>query len=188
MPKDFRQVDNLVLIYTGDGKGKTTAALGLTTRALREGWKVLMVQFIKSSKGSGEVGLKKILPRLEVKCFGKGFIIKKQDNKITRKQNVDLALRGLKFVTRAIDSGKYNVIILDEIFVAHTLKLLRLSDIIKLVRDFKCQSVRDKNSFLVLTGRGCPKSLYKYADLVTEMKEVKHPFKKGIKAIKGIDF
>ncbi len=198
--------NNLIIIYTGHGKGKTTAALGLALRAVREKMKVMLVQFIKSEKWSGEVSLKKVLPQLEVKCFGTGFV-KSHQSSVSSDQDKKLKniiKKGLEYSKNVIKSKKYSVIILDEIFVAYDLKLIKLSDIMELIKEFreKCQSVKVPSvraskclvskcqnvRILVLTGRGCPKSLYKYADLVTEMKEVKHQFQKGIKAIKGIDF
>jgi len=182
---------NLVFIYTGSGKGKTTAALGLAWRALREKMKVIMVQFIKSETESGEVSLKKIMPKFEIKCFGNGFVLVSSSHPEPSKGVKDLvkdktsACQGITFVKNLLKSKKYDVIILDEILVVLKLKLLKLADIIDLIRIFKKS---DKKMFLVLTGRGCPKGLYRYADLVTEMKEIKHPFKKGVRAIKGIDY
>jgi cob(I)alamin adenosyltransferase len=183
MPKKICQADNLILIYTGNGKGKTSAGLGLAMRAMRDGMKVIIIQFIKSENGSGEASLKKILPKLEVRCFGNGFIVKTQ-NSINKTQEKEIK-NGLIFAEQAIKSGKYQVIILDEIFVAYGLGLIKLSDIIKIV---KLTRKAAGKMFLVLTGRDCPKELYKLADLVTEMKEIKHPFQKGIGAVKGIDY
>ncbi|MDD5290188.1 MAG: cob(I)yrinic acid a,c-diamide adenosyltransferase [Patescibacteria group bacterium] len=178
------QADNLILIYTGNGKGKTSASLGLALRAMRDGMKVIIIQFIKSESGSGEVGLKKILPKLEVRCFGRGLTNRNQKLEI-RNQEKQIIVTGLEFAEQKIKSGKYQVVILDEIFVAYGLGLIKLSDIIKLIK--QARLARDK-MFLVLTGRGCPKELYRLTDLVTEMKEIKHPYKKGIQAIKGIDY
>jgi len=166
----------LILIYTGNGKGKTTAALGLAIRSLRDNKKVILIQFIKSEKESGEVSLKKILPKLEIKCFGKGFVGTGQCS-----VHCNVARKGIEFAKKIIKFNKYNIIILDEIFVAYNFKLIKLSEIINIIK-------LNKNKILVLTGRGCPKSLYKFADLITEMKEIKHPYKKGILAIKGVDY
>ena len=178
------QAKGLVIIYTDNGKGKTSASLGLAARALRDKMKVIMIQFIKSEKESGEVGIKKVLPGLEVRCFGQGFISKNQEIKKSKNQNANIINKGIEFAKKTIKSEKYDVIVLDEIFVALDLKLIQISVIIDLIK----QSRKLSRNFLILTGRGCPKSLYKYADLVTEMKEIKHPFQKGIQAIKGIDF
>ncbi|HPA25327.1 MAG TPA: cob(I)yrinic acid a,c-diamide adenosyltransferase [bacterium] len=190
--------NNLIIFYTGSGKGKTTAALGLALRALREKMKVLLVQFIKSATKSGEVSLKNILPNLEIKCFGAGFVtfaechpeqkpsgarLKPKDPVCLKPHKVQ-AQRGLSFAKNLLKSKKYDVIILDEIFVASHLKLISKTDIIDLI----ALARKSKKTFLVLTGRGCPKSLYKFADLITEMTEIKHPFKKGTQAIKGIDY
>jgi cob(I)alamin adenosyltransferase len=176
--------DNLIFIYTGNGKGKTSASLGLVLRAMREKMKVIIIQFVKSESGSGEVGLKKILSKLEVKCFGNGLITKRQETRDKRKE-IATAMRGVRFTEQKIKSGKYQVVILDEVLVPYGLGLVKLSDIIKLMK--LARKAKGK-MFLVLTGRGCPESLYKLADLVTEMKEIKHPFQKGIEAIKGIDY
>lgn len=156
----------------------------MALRATRDKMKVIIIQFIKSVSGSGEVSLKKILPKLEIKCFGRGLTSRNQKLEI-RNQKKQITAMGLKFAEQAIKSGKYQVIILDEIFVAHGLGLIKLNDIIKLIE--LAREAKGK-MFLVLTGRGCPKELYKLADLVTEMEEIKHPFQKGIGAVKGIDY
>ena len=183
---------NLILFYTGNGKGKTTAALGLAARALRERMKVDLVQFVKSASASGEVGLKKVLSGLKVKCFGLGFISLKHKSIKTLKQNADSVNEGIKYALRIIKSGKFNVLILDEIFVTLDLKLVEQSDIIKIIKEFRKVSNKsiksNKGFFLIMTGRGCPKSLYKYTDLVTEMKEIKHPFSRGVRAVRGVDY
>ncbi len=181
MPKKFCQVDNLILIYTGHGKGKTTAALGLALRALRDAKKVILIQFIKSEKNSGERKLKLVLPNLEVHNFGNGFI---SDQSVALR-NQKIIKKGIEFAKKIIKSKKHQVIILDEILVACHLKLVSQRDIIEIIRLFR----QNKPGLaLVLTGRGCPKSLYQYADLVTEMKEIKHPFQRGKRAVKGVDY
>lgn len=179
---------NLIIFYTGNGKGKTTASLGLACRALRDKMRLILVQFIKSESESGEVGLKKILPQLEIKCFGAGFVTNHRCHPRKSEELVShqtAATQGLAFVQNLLKSKKYDVIILDEIFVALSLKLLKQTDIISLIKAFRLAA---KPKVLVLTGRGCPKKLYKFADLITEMKEIKHPFQKGVTAIKGIDY
>ncbi|MCG2687046.1 cob(I)yrinic acid a,c-diamide adenosyltransferase [Candidatus Parcubacteria bacterium] len=174
---------NLIFIYTGNGKGKTSASLGLALRSLRDNKKVILIQFIKSEKESGEASLKKILSKLEVKCFGTGFIFK--GNKDYEIGNREIIKQGIEFTKKIIQSRNYDVITLDEIFVALDLKLISLNDILELIKIFR---KTNKKMFLVMTGRGCPESLYKYVDLITEMKEIKHPYQKGIMAIKGIDY
>ncbi|OIO49564.1 MAG: hypothetical protein AUJ34_01010 [Parcubacteria group bacterium CG1_02_41_12] len=190
--------NNLILIYTGSGKGKTSASLGLAWRALRDNMKVIMVQFIKSERESGEVELKKIMPQFEIKCFGVGFVNapvchprttfchpRESEDPVDFKKHKVQSQNGIIFAKHLLKSKKHDVIILDEILVSLDLKLLKLADIIDLIKEFR---KNDKKMFLVLTGRGCPKSLYNYADLITEMKEIKHPFQKGIMAIKGVDY
>ena len=178
----------MIIIYTGNGKGKTTAALGLVLRSLCDKKKVILIQFIKSKKESGEVSLKYILPKLEIKCFGIGFVSLKHKNIKILKQNINIIEHGIKFVQEIIKLNKYNLIILDEILVAYNLKLIKLNNIIKLIKLFNSSAADGNHKALVLTGRGCPKSLYKFADLVTEMKEIKHPSQKGIEARPGIEY
>ncbi|HPL95263.1 MAG TPA: cob(I)yrinic acid a,c-diamide adenosyltransferase [bacterium] len=178
------QKPNLILIYTGHGKGKTTAALGLILRALREKMSVLMIQFIKSQKDSGEANLRSILPELRVRAFGNGLVLKKptvSQTFIFKKQSK----QALAYIIKTIKSKKVNILVLDEIWVALSLKLIKNNDILDIIKTFRLSG---PNHYLILTGRNCPKSFYQYADLVTEMKEIKHPFKKGIGAVKGIDY
>ncbi len=176
--------NNLIIFYTGNGKGKTTAALGLVARALRDKMKVILIQFIKSEQGTGEISLTKVLCGLKVKNFGTGLVVKKPSQQDIKKL-IQITQSGVEFSEHTIESQKFKVIILDEIFVAYNLRLLSLKAMISLIKSFR---KTQGQHFLVLTGRGCPTSLYKYADLVTEMKEIKHPFQKGIMAIKGIDY
>jgi len=167
----------LIQIYTGNGKGKTTACLGLALRAQGAGLKVFIGQFIKRGHYSELAAIKK-LPNIKVKQFGrKGFII----NKPTAK-DLALAKNGLDKVTDIITKRTYDLIILDEINVALRLKLLKLNEVLELI---KCIPQKTE---LVLTGRYAHPRLLKIADLVSEIKERKHYYKKGKKARKGIEF
>ncbi|NQU95019.1 MAG: cob(I)yrinic acid a,c-diamide adenosyltransferase [Candidatus Omnitrophica bacterium] len=165
----------LVEIYTGNGKGKTTAALGLALRASGAGLKVYIVQFIKGKPYSEIKSLKKI-KNIKIEQCGRGCFIKKPCNK-----DFECAQNGLISAEKNIMSKKYDLVILDEINVALKLGLVKTVDIINIIKN------RPRSVELVLTGRYCPRSLFKYADLLTEMKEIKHPYQKGIKARLGVE-
>ena len=168
----------MIHIYTGNGKGKTTAALGLALRAVGTGKKILLIQFLKDGSSSELKAIRKI-KNFEVKVFGKkGFISK---NNLTKK-DFNLAQQGFNFAQKAIESKKYDLIILDEINLVVNFGLIKTEDLIKLIK--KTSSKTE----LILTGRYASKKLIRLADLVTEMKETKHYFKKAFKARKGIEF
>jgi len=168
----------MIHIYTGNGKGKTTAALGLGLRATGANKKVLLIQFLKDGQSSEIKGIKK-LSNFDTKDFGrKGFLNK---NKLTKK-DFDLAEQGFNFAKKAIQSKKYNLIILDEINVVIDLGLLKIEEVIDLIKKAPL-----KTEF-ILTGRNASKKLIQLADLVTEMKEIKHYYIKRVKARKGIEY
>jgi len=168
----------MIQIYTGNGKGKTTAALGLGLRAVGANKKVLLVQFLKDGKSSEIKAIKKI-KNFDVRIFGrKGFISK---NKILKK-DFNLVTQGFNFVQKTIQSKEYDLIILDEINVINYFGLIKTKDILELMK--KIPSKME----LILTGRNASKKVIQAADLVTEMKQIKHYYKKGIKARKGIEF
>ena len=172
----------LVIVYTGNGKGKTTAALGLAMRAIGYEHKVCMLQFIKGSWHYGEMdSSKKLEPNFELIAVGKGFVGILDDNS-SREEHEKYAAEALRICREKINSGNYNVIILDEVNYAINLGLIDVQEIIKLIKE------KPSNLDLVLTGRDVKEEIVELADLVTEMKEIKHPFKSGIKAKKGIDF
>ena len=172
----------LVIVYTGGGKGKTSAALGLVLRAVGYNHKVCMVQFVKGSWHYGELdSAKRLAPEFEMITAGKGFV-GILDDKSPREEHVKAANDTLMISREKILSGKYNVVILDEINYAVQLELLKLDDVINLIKS------KPAELDLVLTGDHAAKEVIDLADLVTEMKEIKHPFKSGIKAKKGIDF
>ena len=172
----------LVLIYTGKGKGKTTAALGIVLRAVGHGLKVLMIQFIKGEWYYGELSSSKRLnPEFEMIAAGKGFIgILDDDHDFG--EHKKSAKDALILAKEKISSKKYDIIILDEINYAINLKLVSTEEVIELI------NMRPKNTSIVLTGNYAPIEIIKVADLVTEMKEIKHPFQHGIKAKRGIDY
>ncbi len=172
----------LTIVYTGDGKGKTTAALGLCVRAIGHGNKIAIIQFIKSDWKYGEVtGLKRLEPEVTIHTLGAGCIGLPGDNK-SRKEHVEAARETLSFAMRTIKEGKHDIVILDEVHVAAQLQLIQVEDILDLI------SARPDQTDLVLTGRDAHESVIEKADLVTEMKEIKHPFQEGYLGKKGIDF
>ena len=174
--------DGLVIVYTGNGKGKTTAALGLAMRAVGYDHKVCMLQFIKGSWHYGEMdSSKKLEPNFELIAVGKGFVGILDDNS-PREEHEKYAAEAVRICREKIFSEKYDVIILDEVNYAITLGLIDVQEIIKIIKE------KPSELDLVLTGRDVKEEIVELADLVTEMKEIKHPFKSGIKAKKGIDF
>lgn len=176
MPKLER---GLVQVYTGNGKGKTSAAFGLALRAAGRGLKVYIIQFIKGGFDYGELYTVDKLPNLTLKAFGRGeFITAKPPDK----EDVRLAEQALQLAKQTVKSGKYDVIILDEVNVALTLKLIDLEEVLKLIQN------KPNHVELVLTGRNAPVQVIDASDYVTEMREVKHPYSKGYQSRKGIEY
>jgi cob(I)alamin adenosyltransferase len=168
----------LVQVYTGNGKGKTSAAFGLALRAAGRGLKVYMIQFIKGGFDYGELYVVDKIPNLTLKAFGRGkFITKKPADK----EDVRLAEEAFQLAKKVIAGGEYDVVILDEVNVALDLKLISLEDVLQVIGS------KPEHVELVLTGRNAPKEIIELADLVTEMREVKHPFSRGFPARKGIE-
>lgn len=171
-----------IIVYTGDGKGKTTAALGMAFRAIGRGWKVLMVQFMKGSWHYAELDTaKRLAPDLEIVPMGKGFY-RILDDHYTEEEHRAAASAALQFAKDRMLSGEFDLLILDEVNNAVSTGLLSLAH----VQEFL--DAKPADFHVVLTGRGAPPELIERADLVTEMREVKHPYQKGILAQKGIDF
>jgi cob(I)alamin adenosyltransferase len=168
----------LLIIYTGEGKGKTTAALGMVFRALGRNHKVAVVQFIKGKWKTGERNFAATLPQLNFSTMGEGFTWESSDLNIDKKA-AEVAWEKAKSF---INSGEYFLIVLDEITYTVHHDFLPLTDIVSTLQN------RPKNLTVVLTGRGAPKELVEIADLVTEMSKVKHPFDKGVPAKPGVDF
>ena len=172
----------LVIVYTGNGKGKTTAALGMALRAVGYEHKVCMLQFIKGSWHYGEIdSSKKLEPNFELIPVGKGFVGILDDNS-PREEHEKYAAEAVKVCREKIFSEKYDIVILDEVNYAINLGLIDVHEIIKIIKE------KPSNLDLVLTGNHAKEEIIELADLVTEMKEIKHPFQSGIKAKKGIDF
>lgn len=171
-----------IQIYTGDGKGKTTASLGLALRAIGHNWNVLIVQFAKGDMANdyGEIASSaKLMPNLTVKQFGLDRIV--YANNITLEDYKE-AKKGWEFTKKAISSGKYQLIILDEINICADLNMIKVSEIKEVLIN------RPKNIEIVLTGRRAHPELVALAHLVTEMKPVKHYFDQGVMARQGIEY
>ena len=178
MSYNINMVNNLgkIHIYTGEGKGKTTAALGLAMRAAGAGFKVYLIQFLKGQADSELKSLKKI-KNIFIKKFGERSFI----HKVGTPKDKIAALAAFNFSKKIIKSKKFNLVILDEIFLAIFFKLIAAADIVKLIKN------KPAGLELVLTGRRAPKELIKLADYVTEMKEVKHPYQNGVLSRRGIE-
>jgi len=176
------QETGLVIVYTGKGKGKTTAALGIVLRAVGHGYKVGMIQFIKGEWYYGELtSSRRLEPEFELIAAGRGFVgIIDDDHPIEDHQKA--AKDAIELAKQKIASGNYDVMILDEINYAAKLNLISQQDILDVI------AARPEKTSLVLTGNYVPEAIMAEADLVTEMREIKHPFKRGVKAKKGIDF
>ncbi len=174
--------DGLVIVYTGKGKGKTTAALGMALRAVGHDRRICMIQFIKGSWHYGEMTSSKLLePQFELVAVGKGFV-GILDDKSPREEHVKIAREAIQISREKIQSKKYDIIILDEINYAVNLGLVEVNDVLDLIK------IKPSTLHLVLTGNYARDEIINAADLVTEMKEIKHPFQVGIKAKKGIDY
>lgn len=168
-----------IQIYTGSGKGKTTAALGLALRAAGHGIRTYIAQFLKGQKYGELDSIRKLIPLITIEQFGRDTFIHISED--ANEEDIQKAQAGLKACFDAMISGKYQIIILDEINVALHFNLLEEKEIHRLL-DQKPHQIE-----VILTGRYAPQSLVDRADLVTEMKEIKHYYSQGIKARKGIE-
>ncbi len=169
----------LVQIFTGNGKGKTTAALGTILRAAGHGLKVFIVFFMKGDYAYGEYSTLSRLPNVDMSSFGFRQLTDPANIKPEEREQARQALAAAREV---ILGGNYDLVVLDEVNVALDYSLIELDDVIKLVKD------RPPHVELILTGRYADTRLIEIADLVTEMVKVKHPFDKGTKARKGIEY
>lgn len=165
-------------VYTGNGKGKTTAAFGLALRAVGAGKKVFFAQFVKGEKYSEIEAIESYLPSITVKQFGRGCFIVNQPEQA----DIDAAQKGLSTVADIIVSGSYDLVVLDEATIAIYYDLFSLSELIKVLKN------RPENTEVVITGRYATADLIEMADLVTEMNEIKHYYSKGVEARRGIEF
>jgi len=169
----------LVQVYTGDGKGKTSAAFGLALRAVGRGLKVYIVQFIKGGFDYGELYIVEKIPNLKLATFGRGRFVteippSEEDSKLARE--------AFELAKKVVKSGEYDVVVLDEVNVVLNLKMISIDEVMDLVKN------KPKHVELILTGRYAPVQIIDAADLVTEMREVKHPYAQGVPPRKGIEF
>jgi len=167
-----------VHVYTGPGKGKTTAALGLGLRAAGADLKVHMIQFMKGRRYSELDAIEKI-PNFTVSQHGRDEFVSKEN---PEQIDIDLAQKGFAKAQEIIKNGKYDMVILDEINVAIDYNLVPLDDLLKLIEE------KPEKLELILTGRYAHPELVKIANLVTEMLEIKHPYQNGVLARKGVDY
>ncbi len=169
----------LVIVNTGNGKGKTTAAFGMVLRAAGHGMRVLVIQFVKSFSNIGELKACHAMEDVTVETAGLGFL---NDPAISEEEHRRAAGKALERVREGLASGDYDMVVADEALLAVKENLLSEDDITGLI------AARPEPVHLVLTGRGCPDSIVAAADTVTEMKEIKHAYAGGVKAQKGIEF
>jgi cob(I)alamin adenosyltransferase len=169
----------LVYIFTGDGKGKTSAALGVVLRALGHGMRVHITHFMKGDYPYGERDVLSKLPNVTVASFGS---LKFVDPANVKPEEIEQARLALAAAREAMLSGDYDLIVLDEVNIAVAWKLVELDEVVRLIED------KPKNVELILTGRQADTKLVQLADLVTEMLKIKHPYDEGVPARKGIDY
>lgn len=173
---------DMLIVFTGNGKGKTTASLGQALRAVGQGKRALMIQFIKGPWKSGEdESHKRLAPDFEIRKMGLGFVGILGDS-LPRARHEEAAEKAMRSFERELASKKWNTIVLDEVNVAVSLKLVSAARVLRAVKKSPLET------FVIMTGRNAPKSFLRSADLVTEMREVKHPFAKGELAKIALDF
>ena len=166
-----------IQIYTGNGKGKTTAALGLALRAAGAGMSVFIGQFIKRGYYSEIDALTRLNDSITVRQYGSGAFIRNQP----RPEEIESAREGLDEIAAILKSNRYDVVILDEACMALHFNLFPVQSLIRALEE------RNQNTEVIITGRNAPRELIDIADLVTEMKEIKHYYRQGVKARKGIE-
>jgi cob(I)alamin adenosyltransferase len=166
-----------IQVYTGNGKGKTTAALGLTLRAAGAGKKVFIAQFVKGQRYSEVKAIEQFLPMVEIKQYGLNCFIRNKP----AKADIDAAQTGLREIKEIILSGKYDVVVLDEANIAVYYGLFSTQELIDIIKQ------KPTETEIVITGRYAAPELIEVADLVTEMKEIKHYYTQGVEARIGIE-
>lgn len=168
-------------VNTGDGHGKTTSALGIAMRAIGHGYKICMIQFMKGRENIGEFMIqKKLKPYFNLYQFGKkGFIL----NKKLKKSDIEKANEGFDFAKKTMREKKFDILILDEINVAVDFNLIEEQKLLEFIKNYRDQGVE-----IILTGRNASKNIIDAADIVTDMKKIKHYYDQGIDARKGIEY
>ena len=175
----IKTAKGLVIVITGNGKGKTTAAFGQALRAIGQGYKVFVLQFMKGRKYGEFIAAEKYLPHLTIRMSGlDSFVMRDNPAAI----DIELAQKGLDMAKKVIKSGKYDMVILDEINVALDFKLIALQEVIGIIKN------KPAGLDLILTGRYAPPEIIELADTVSEVQEVKHHYKAGIKDRAGIEY
>jgi cob(I)alamin adenosyltransferase len=169
----------LIQVFTGDGKGKTTAALGEALRACGHGFKVLVIQFMKGDIKYGEIAIAPKIPNLEIRQFGLPTFVKKGEPSA---EDLKLAREGLDYAKSEIMASSYDMVILDELNVAIDYGLLPLEEVMAMLRG------RPEGVEIIITGRYAPPEILEIADMVSRIEEVKHPYQKGILGRKGIEW
>lgn len=164
-------------VYAGDGKGKTTAALGLAIRAAGAGMRVFIAQFLKSGEYSEHKALSRFSDLIKIKQYGRGCLI----HGTPEEEDIKAASNGLNEVKQIINSGAYDLVVLDEANIATYYNLFKVDDLLEVIRS------RPSHVEIVITGRMADQRLIEQADLVTEMKEIKHYYKQGVAARPGIE-
>jgi cob(I)alamin adenosyltransferase len=178
-----RNRQGLTIVYTGNGKGKTTAAIGLVVRAAGNRMRVFFLQFIKGQWKSGERAILRDLPGVDLEVTGRGFTIEGlRDPRIPMDDHAAAAAHGWQRAIEIVNSAEYDLVVLDEILGAVHAELVPLDELLELVR------TKPAHLHLVLTGRDAPAALVEVADLVSEVVPIKHPFERGIKAQRGVEF
>lgn len=168
----------LVFVHTGNGKGKTTAALGLALRAIGHGFKVVIIQFMKGRDYGETIAARQFLPDLQIiKCGQDSFVMRNPSA-----LDIELAQKGMELAREVIEGGQCDLLILDEINMAIDFKLVALEDVLEMIKN------KPDKLYLGLTGRSAAPEIIEIADLVTEMMEIKHPYNIGIPAQAGFEF
>ncbi len=171
----------MIIVFTGHGKGKTTAAMGLALRGAGHHQRILMIQFIKGSRHCGELeAAKSLAPHFEIVPMGRGFV--HHGGKGADMEDRQAVREAWDLFKKQMTAGRYDMIILDEVNNAISYGLLPIGEVLETMQ------TRPRKIHVVFTGRNADPRIIAAADLVTEMKEIKHPFKKGVRARKGIEY
>ncbi|MDI6775214.1 MAG: cob(I)yrinic acid a,c-diamide adenosyltransferase [Verrucomicrobiota bacterium] len=174
----MKKTQGTIQVYTGNGKGKTTAALGQALRAIGHGQRTLLIQFMKRRR-TGEQAAARRLPGFTIVQSGSGRFVRKGK---PDPADVRLAQAGLTKAKQAMTGGRYDLVILDEVNVAMDFGFLRAMDVLDLLKN------KPREVEVILTGRSAPAAIRRAADLVSEIREVKHPYRRGIPARPGVEF